>query len=94
MVSFLRFCHNNSHHPNRAFLAYHRKIRLLQKNIKLFLKYSWMKYSIMNFQWSIYEEKEARVQRSIEFVKTKNLDLAGSKLGKNNIGKLVLECCY
>ena len=53
-----------------------------------------MKYSIMNFQWSIYEEKEARVQRSIEFVKTKNLDLAGSKLGKNNIGKLYFEFCY
>mmetsp|Transcript_41161 Transcript_41161/g.47388 ORF Transcript_41161/g.47388 Transcript_41161/m.47388 type:complete len:89 (+) Transcript_41161:149-415(+) len=55
--------------PRRAFLRYYAKIKLIQRNLKLCLQHNWLIYSIINFQWDKYEQKEVRAILSIRYIR-------------------------
>ena len=44
-------------------------ITVIQRNMKIWLQHNWLVYSIINFQWDKYEEREVRAILSIRYIR-------------------------
>lgn len=91
ILGYLRAAKLNSSLPNHKCLVFYKKVVILQRNIRLFLMHNHIKYWIINYQWSYYEEKEARLFRSLSSIKAPSSTLTPSRYPKSGIGKPIIH---
>ena len=62
MHDFLKFKAENAGKIDLRCISYFNTISKLQKRIKRFLARRWLKYSIMNYQWTMYEKQLIKIK--------------------------------